>query len=560
MGAFMSSSVARKFTMASLVFIGALAFVTGGAWLVSERLGDIQDQGATQVRMAMEMQSLSARGAAMYQVIADGEINHDLAATRTDWQTAKSQTESLFAQVKPQLTADDERAAFAEAETGYRAFTELFEQKMLPALEASTEMTAEIRGLDGEIDAACSNMTAPLNRLSETYDARAKQADVTYDTTRKSAMTIGIVLAIIVSAIGIAVNRFIVRGVTVPLQALAALILKLANNEQVHAIPHADRGDEVGDIARAMRTFKDNLVETERLREAATVEERAKAANLARQLELFKVFQDRIAGFANNFVQASREVSDAAQSLAATAEETSRQAQVVTGAAEEAAGNVQTAAAATEELTASVREINMQVTTASRVSLEASEEAGRTEAEIRALSDAANSIGEVVSLITNIASQTNLLALNATIEAARAGEAGKGFAVVASEVKQLATQTAKATQDISDKVTEIQNATQRTVISIEKIVATIDNVRNISTNIASAVEEQGAATNEIASNTARAADGTSQVTENIFGVGRAAEMTGAASTQLMGLSGSLTEQAGELQSEVKAFVAQLQSA
>jgi methyl-accepting chemotaxis protein len=208
----------------------------------------------------------------------------------------------------------------------------------------------------------------------------------------------------------------------------------------------------------------------------------------------------------------------------------------------------------------SVREINGQVSRTAEVAHEAASEANQTEAEIRILAQAAQGIGEVVNLINDIASQTNLLALNATIEAARAGEAGKGFAVVASEVKALATQTAQATKDIGDKVSQIQSATERTVVSIEKIVTTISDIRNISTILASAVEQQGAATNEIAGNTAKAADGTQAVTENIFGVGRAAETTGAASTQLMSLSGSLTSQANELQQEVRDFVKQVQSA
>jgi methyl-accepting chemotaxis protein len=232
----------------------------------------------------------------------------------------------------------------------------------------------------------------------------------------------------------------------------------------------------------------------------------------------------------------------------------------VTGAAGEAAGNVQTVAAATEEVAVSIREINSQVGTAAQATTGAADEAARTEAEIRELSVAAANVGEVVNLIANIASQTNLLALNATIEAARAGDAGKGFAVVASEVKALATQTARATEEISRKVGEIQGATQRTVDSIVHIVAAIGNVRSISAAIASAVEQQGAATHEIAVNTARAADGTEQVTQTMQEVSRAVSMTGAASTQLMGLSGSLSEQAYDLQREVQNFVKQLSAA
>ena len=350
-------------------------------------------------------------------------------------------------------------------------------------------------------------------------------------------------------------------GIVGPIKSLIDVMTAMSKGQLKLTVPGQDRRDELGTMAKTTELFRQGLEETERLRDQAAQSEEANAARLkAERHAIADDFQSKMGALADSFAKSSGEVSDAAQSLSATAEETSRQAQVVSGAAEEAAANVQTVAAATEEMAASVHEINGQVTRAAQVATEAAHEAANTETEIRALSEAASSIGVVVSLINNIASQTNLLALNATIEAARAGEAGKGFAVVASEVKTLATQTARATQDIGDKVTQIQSATERTVQSIEKIVATITDMRGISSNIASAVEQQGAATHEIAGNTAKASDGTQQVTENIFGVGRAAEMTGAASTQLMGLSGNLTEQAADLQREVAAFVQQLRAA
>ncbi len=350
-------------------------------------------------------------------------------------------------------------------------------------------------------------------------------------------------------------------GIVGPIRSLIDVMTAMSKGQLRVTVPGQERLDELGTMAKTTELFRQGLEETERLREQATQTEEANARRLtAERHAIADDFQSKMGALADSFARSSGEVSDAAQSLSATAEETSRQAQVVTGAAEEAAANVQTVAAATEEMAASVHEINDQVVRAAQVASEAAGEAANTEQEIRALSEAASSIGVVVSLINNIASQTNLLALNATIEAARAGEAGKGFAVVASEVKILATQTARATQDIGDKVTQIQSATERTVESIEKIVATITDMRHISSNIASAVEQQGAATHEIAGNTARASDGTQQVTENIFGVGRAAEMTGAASTQLMGLSGNLTDQAMNLQKEVAAFVQQLRAA
>lgn len=381
---------------------------------------------------------------------------------------------------------------------------------------------------------------------------------------KKSADTVMITLfsvlggLTVVTGIAIWATR---SGIVGPMKRLNDVMASMAGGKLSLDVPGQNRRDELGAMAKTTEVFRQGLEETERLRAQATQTEAANAERMKTERHaIADDFQAKMGALADSFARSSGEVSDAAQSLSATAEETSRQAGVVSGAAEEAAANVQTVAAATEEMAASVHEINSQVTRAAQVASEAAHEAAHTETEIRALAEAASGIGVVVNLINDIASQTNLLALNATIEAARAGEAGKGFAVVASEVKTLATQTAQATKEIGDKIGQIQSATERTVNSIEKIVMTITDMRSISSNIASAVEQQGSATNEIAGNTARASDGTQAVTENIFGVGRAAEMTGAASTQLMGLSGNLTDQAADLQREVKAFVAQLRAA
>nr|WP_183857589.1 methyl-accepting chemotaxis protein [Prosthecomicrobium pneumaticum] len=270
-------------------------------------------------------------------------------------------------------------------------------------------------------------------------------------------------------------------------------------------------------------------------------------------------FETKMGLLAEALASSSNEVQMAARNLSVSAEETSRQAIAVTGAAEEASNNVQTVAAATEELTSSIGEIGAQVSRAADMAVDGSQEVNRTASDIRELSEAAAKIGEVVKLITDIAAQTNLLALNATIEAARAGDAGRGFAVVAQEVKQLADQTARATQEIGHKVADIQKATGRTVGSIESIVATIAQIREATAMIASAVQEQTAATHEIASNVHMAADGTGAVNDNIAGVSRAAEMTGAASTQLSSLSTSLSDQADEMQRRVDDIVRSLRA-
>jgi methyl-accepting chemotaxis protein len=357
------------------------------------------------------------------------------------------------------------------------------------------------------------------------------------------------------------ITAFVAIGISRPLARLTRSMDKLAGGDLEADVAGAARKDEIGSIARAVSAFRDLLrhrsreqAETEAANKAA-----AEAALHAERLQIADAFQTSMGALASNFIGTSKNVAEAAQNLSAAAEETSRQAQAVVHAAEEAAANVGNVATSSDQLAGSVREMNGQVSHSHRISVAAAEEAARTESQIRELSAAASRIGEVVSLISAIAEQTNLLALNATIEAARAGEAGRGFSVVASEVKNLAGQTAKATEEISSKVNEIQAATQVTVTSIGNIVATIDTIRDVTSEIARSVEHQGVATSDIAGNTQRAAAGTNEVTSNIHGVGQAAETTGEAATQLMRLSGTLESHAANLQKEVGSFVGRLRA-
>ncbi len=251
---------------------------------------------------------------------------------------------------------------------------------------------------------------------------------------------------------------------------------------------------------------------------------------------------------------ASTEMQNTAQSLSATAEQTSQKAAAVAAAAEQASTNVQTVASAAEELSSSIEEVGRQVSESSNIAQSAATEAEQTNESVEELAVAAEKIGLVVDLISDIAAQTNLLALNATIEAARAGDAGKGFAVVANEVKSLASQTAKATGDISAQISAIQSATGNAVTAIRGIGKTISQVNEIATAIASAVEEQGAATQEIARNVQEAATGTQEVTANIAEVQKAATETGESSSQVLEAAAELSKQAEALQTEIDAFM------
>jgi methyl-accepting chemotaxis protein len=389
------------------------------------------------------------------------------------------------------------------------------------------------------------------NRLIAIKDAQNQDISALAAWTSTISL-IGLALA---TALILGLAFVMVRaGVVRPIQTSIGVMGALGRGELQAPVPGTDRRDEVGSIAKALEILRGQLQEAEAARAAQAAREEAERQLLARRETLANSFVGRMQELAGGFAQSSGEVADSARNLSATAEETSRQAQAVAAAAEQAAANVQTVAASSEEMAASVREINGQVARSATVADAAYSEAESSNERIGALATAASAIGDVINLIKGIADQTNLLALNATIEAARAGEAGKGFAVVAAEVKQLASQTAKATDEIAAKVAEIQQATEGTVASMGEISRVIGNIKETASIIAGAVEEQGAATAEIARNCQQAATGTHQVTQNIAGVGQAAEMTGTASTQLMTLSDGLSTQADDLRRVVETFV------
>jgi methyl-accepting chemotaxis protein len=429
-------------------------------------------------------------------------------------------------------------------------------------LKALVEKRSDIDAfgaIDDAIDGAGETIAETLDHVAEAGGELLGRSFAAVEASTSSSFNSGMwvsVATIVVLGAGLVTS---IRSIVGGTHGLRAAMVELTEGRLDRTVPGQERGDEIGDMARQTEIFRQTLLDSERTRADRASTETAAQENLRRRDALASQFSTRMEEISRLFARSSDDVADAARNLSATAEETSRQAQVVSGAAEEASANVQTVAAGAEELSASIREINTQVSTSARIAGEAADEAARTEGTVKALTEAAMKIGDVVNLIKDIAAQTNLLALNATIEAARAGEAGRGFAIVASEVKQLAAQTAKATDEIGAKIGEIQSATDETVTSIGRIVKTITTIRAVTSSIAGAVEEQGAATGEIAQNTVKAAQGTQGVTTNIAGVGHAAEMTGSAATHLMGLSSHLQSQSGDLQREVADFVRTLRA-
>jgi methyl-accepting chemotaxis protein len=355
-------------------------------------------------------------------------------------------------------------------------------------------------------------------------------------------------------------GAMIVVTVSRPISRMTEAMRRLADHDLAAQIEGVGQTNEIGHMAEAVQVFKDNMVRADALAAEREADQRLKDERAQRLDGLTQGFEAKASALVGILSSAATELNATAQSMSATAEETNAQSVAVAAASEQASANVQTVASATEQLVASIQEIGSQVTQSSKIAGDAVEEAKRTDSTVQALAASAQKIGDVVRLIQDIASQTNLLALNATIEAARAGEAGKGFAVVASEVKALANQTSRATDDIATQVGEVQDATQSAVGAIEAIRSKIGELSQIASMIASAVEEQGAATQEIARNVQQAARGTQEVSTNITAVKEAATQTGAAAEQVLGSSAQLSEEANQLSREVGDFLAGVKAA
>ncbi|MHB0771983.1 methyl-accepting chemotaxis protein [Bradyrhizobium sp. 5.13L] len=444
----------------------------------------------------------------------------------------KAATESYFGQA---AIAVDKEIPAARSDGKYGATAEELAKVIVPAIQL----------FYGVRDAA----------LAEA----AERASAARDGALAMLALAGVAVLALLGTLG-GVTVMLRRRVVTPLGRIADVIGALAAGQHEVEIPATGRNDEIGQVAGSLQHFKDSLLAKRAADAAAAVEAEAKLKRSQRVDQIAREFEAMIGDVINTVSSASSELEASAGTLTSTAAQSETVTATVAAASEQASTNVQTVAAAAEEMASSVDEISRQVQDSARIAGEAVQQAGRTNDHVGELARAAGRIGDVVELISQIAGQTNLLALNATIEAARAGEAGRGFAVVASEVKALAEQTAKATGEISQQIAGIQSATEDSVGAIKAIGDTITRMSEIASAIASAVEEQGAATREISRNVQQAARGTQQVSASIVDVQRGANQTGSASSNVLASARSLSGESSRLKVEVGKFLDAIRAA
>ncbi|WP_193367862.1 methyl-accepting chemotaxis protein [Pelagibius marinus] len=478
-----------------------------------------------------------------------------------DYTTAKAEYDRLFDALQSQLTVDKAKELIASAGERIASWQADIVTRQISLMRSPLTVdearVLEANGYGERLLSAANADLTELTKLASELTARNEQAvESAFEITLMTLLT-GTAIAMLFAA---AAWFVLSRAIATPINGMSAFMGRLAEGHYDEQTANQNRSDEIGMMAKSVEFFRQRLIENREMEARAAKENEEKAARAKRIEDMTDEFDAASSQMVASVADGSSELKEVATSMSGIAQRTEEMSTSVAAAAEEASTNVETVASATEEINASLAEIAGQVSRATEVAQGAVKAAKDTTGVINGLREQSDSIGDVIKLINEIAEQTNLLALNATIEAARAGEAGKGFAVVASEVKGLATQTAKATEEISAQIASVRGESENAVTAIDHISTVIQQIDEITTAIAAAVEEQAAATKEIARNVAEASRGTTDVTSNITQVKGGASETGSASRNVLTASEELSQHAERMRDTVQSFIAAIKAA
>lgn len=449
--------------------------------------------------------------------------------------------------------------------TWMKGANEIIDMRKTPRWNRVSQMTAEeaaplVQRIVALLEGEFNNFGERMPGLSDRQKADVlKRAEGSQQVLRFSEV-LSVSAVAIATILAILLGLVISRSLTVPIAGMTRAMGRLAAKDFSVEVPGQNRSDEIGDMAKAVLVFRETGIEADRMREAERAAELARERRNETVEQAIGAFEASAAEIVSTLSSASSQLQQAATSLSATAEETSMQATSVAAAADQASTNVAGLAGSGDELARAIGEIGRQVRNSTEIASRAVVHASETDLQVQQLATSAQRIGEVVALINSIAAQTNLLALNATIEAARAGEAGRGFAVVAQEVKDLASQTRIATEQIAESVSAMQSVTDSTITAIQGIGEAIASLDSISKLIEDSIVEQDRATQDIATNVQQAARGTEEVSSNIAQVNQAAASTGSAATQVMASASDLAAQAERMRQQVDHFLAAVRAA